>query len=257
MRRKNIIVPKREEKQLKVFDYAVILTKIIAFVLAITFTWLELHDVPKDLFTDDFSSLFFKIIIALYYIAWARGPIIDLQYQKSVLLIAPNEGKITITAIATIVMLGILFGIFCYVNAIQEFAIAFSVFHIFNIVSWFIFKSKMHKPVKETIKMYKAGNDYYNFLKIQNIEDFLWGDWQKKRFLIGSFLIVIVNILAFSELPQVIASKLKLPSSQFIIVLSIFSYIVFMEIWIWHLRIKRSIVFELIKEIESDNWSKN
>ncbi len=105
MKKGKAITLKKEEKQLKVFDHAITFVKVIAFILAGTFTWLELNDVPKDLFTDNFANIFFKVTIALYYLSWVSGPIKDMKDEQSVLLIAPNKGKFTITSIGTILIL--------------------------------------------------------------------------------------------------------------------------------------------------------
>src|SRR5260221_1223864 len=129
MKRKPVkysIVKKKESGSIKrIFKRTKTIIKIVAWTLAASFTWLELYHLPIfPMLTDRFSSVFLKIIIAIYYISWIAGPLKDLEDEEYVLLIAPNKGKLTILAIVTILTLGVLFGWLCLAHTYQEFAIA-------------------------------------------------------------------------------------------------------------------------------------
>ncbi|MCX6230366.1 MAG: hypothetical protein NTZ33_02370 [Bacteroidetes bacterium] len=225
--------------------------RITGVILTFNFVWLEFHELPLiPLFTNTFSSVFFKIILALFFASWIAGTSKDLEDEESALLVAPNKGKLTMLAIGTIVILGVLFAWLCKANTYSEFAIALSVFYIFNIISWYYLKLFVKESINESIKKYEEVNDIYGLKKIKTIEDFLLGKWQVKRFAYGFIFLVILNILAFTNYSQNISTLIDIPSTQFIIVLSFFMYLGEMEIWIWLKRIKRDITFELIEEFK-------
>jgi len=251
--------PSKEVLQIhRIYKTTKTLIKIIATVLAFAFTWLEFHDLPlTPLFTDAFSGIVFKITLASFFLSWVIGVSKDLEDQEYVLLIAPNKGKLAKSSITVIVILGVLFGCLCIVDSFRAFAIILTVFSIFNVFSWFYYKGFVKKALDDSEDKYKMHNDSYGTFKIKTIRNFLWGDWQKERFYIGFTILIFINILVFSNLSQIIATKLKIPSSQFVVVLSFFLYICVTEIWIWYVRFKRNIVFELLEEIKEENRLNN
>src|SRR5437588_856213 len=165
----------------------------IAVALAFIFTWLEFHDLSLiPLFTDTFSNIFFKIILAFFYLSWVIGASKDIEDEEYVLLVAPNKGKLAISGIMTILTLGALFTCLCIFNTYKSFVIALSGFFIFNVISWLYLKLFLKKAINESINKYKMNDDLYGLLKIKAIEDFLWGEWQINRFILGFFLLFIV-----------------------------------------------------------------
>lgn len=244
------------ESMSNIFKRTKLLIKYFGGALVLIFTFLELSSLidPKELipmFTEKFSNIFFKVVIALYYLSWVAGTSKDVDDEEFTFLIAPNKGKLTNTAIGTMITLTVLFGCLCWANTYKLFAIALTVFYIFNIISWHIIKSFIKESLEKSIEKYEEGNDHLGAFKIKRIQYFLWGNWQTYRFIIGAILLLVVDVLAFTDISQTIKQLLKLPSAEFVIALSFFIYVGVLEIWIWCLRIERSISFNVVKKIKS------
>lgn len=246
----------------KIFKKTKTLIRVIAIILVSVFTWLEFHDLITSkevipMFTDKFSDILFKVILALYYISWVAGTSVDMKDEEYTLLIAPNKGQLTITATTTILVLGFLFAWLCGTNTPQSFALALSTFFIFNVIGWFYLKFFIKEAIDKSIDKYIRTKDPLGLYKIKIIQHFLWGRWQTYRFITGFFLLVVINIFAFSDLSLKIKEAVMSPSSQFFIVLIFFLYVFIFEIWIWYVRVERNFTFKIIKKIKEDEMINN
>lgn len=239
-----------ESKRLsKIFKTTKTLIATMSTVLLFFFGWLEFKNITLPMFDEKFANAFYKIVLALYFFCWVFGTNTDLSDEEYTLVIAPNKGELTNLAIGMLFAIGVLFGILCWVHTYKAFAIALTVFFGFNIISW-RFLLKFLKPTLDVNKK-KVAKSIIGKFKIEIIEKYLWGNWQWFRFGIGFLVLIIINILAFTNLSQVIASFLKIPSSQFIFVFSIFIFICVMEIYIWYIRLCRKISLKVLTDIEN------
>lgn len=241
-----------------IFKRTKFLIKYFGGALVLIFTFLELSNLidPKEIipmFTERFSNIFFKAVIALYYLSWVAGTSKDVDDEEYTFLIAPNKGKLTLSAISTMATLTVLFGFLCWANTYKLFAIALTAFYIFNIISWGVIKSFIKEALDKSIEKYKEANDHLGHFKINTIKDFLWGNWQTSRFITGAILLLGVDVFAFTDVSQTIKEMLNLPSSEFVIAMSFFIYVGVLEIWIWCKRIELSLSFNVVKKIKLNN----
>lgn len=229
------------------------LIKYIGAALVIFFTWLQFKEIPAPEINDKLSSTFLRVTLTLCYLSWIYGTITDLNDEEYTFIIAPNRGKLTKTSVGMIFMAGILFALLCLsAVSLRFFTIVLTLFSISGKIGEIYMGKFVGPAIEESKTRYSEANDYLGLLSIIAIEQYIMGKWFWKRFFVGSIILVFVNLLSFTELSVVLAAKLHIQSSSFVIVSSIFIYLFVMELWIWYKRIKRKLYLELLADLNKD-----
>lgn len=213
-------------------------------------------------FNPNVYSIILKIIVIFVYFSFFFGLKMDIEDEKSVLLIPPNKGKLNPNMIIFFMTSIVVFAIFVLslssddINTINKtktllgFIIAFDIFAIHGEYA----KIKVEKIAKIS----KIENeDFLNSkensmekidwsiskLSIKALEDYLLGDWWKVRTFYNFILLFFINIVFFTDLYQIIAVKIHLPfnedSKNLITVCLIAFYFLSLECWVWYYRLKR------------------
>lgn len=238
-------------KRRKLFDRLKIYIRYIGALLVIFFTWLQIKEIPTPEINERFSQTVLKITLSLCYLSWILGTVTDLDDEEYTFVIAPNNGKLTTTAIGIILTSGILFGILCLtIVSLKLFCIALTFFSVMGKTG----ESYTGRFVKSAIEKskinYIQANDQFGLLSIIAIEKYILGKWLWTRFYIGSAIILLIDILAFSDLPIRLSVWLSIQSPSFITVSLILIYIVIMEAWIWIKRIQRKVYLSLLSDLK-------
>jgi len=220
--------------------------KLFAGILALFFGYLEFRGTKVPFMTDDWAEFILKISLAVLYSCWIFGCIADLRAENYTFEVYPNKNKLTVKSLAVIIILAILFGILCWANTFELFTIALSALFLFNVFSW-RFIVKFAQPTFDENRIIAINNFGYEYQKI--LENYLLGSWQWYRFAFGAFLIILLNFLIFTKLHIIVASILGC-STQVLISLSLFSYVIILETWVWAKRIERILSFKILDSID-------
>lgn len=224
---------------------------IIALLLVLLFGWLQVRDyIILQIINIQFTNIFYKVTLAIYFSLWVYGTTMDLDDEEYTLLVAPSKSKLTISAISTIIITGIAFGILCSVQTPQAITIVLSIFFIVNVISWQFLIHYVQKPFLKSKQKYEQAENYFVFLKLEIVEQYLYGNWQWKRFGAGLIVLLALNIIVFFNLSSSIVATLHIPSSLFVVVFLFFLYICVMEIWIWHKRLHKKISFKILDDLD-------
>jgi len=225
--------------------------KIIALLLVLIFGWLQVRDyIILQIINIQFTNVFYKVTLAIYFALWVYGTTMDLDDEEYTLLIAPSKNKLTMSAITSILTISVVFGILCMVQTPQAITIVLSVFFIVNVISWRFLIRYIQKSVHTSKQKYEKAENYFALLKLEIVEQYLYSNWQWKRFGVGLVVLLALNIIVFFNLSSNIATGLHIPSPLFIVVLLFFLYICVMEIWVWQKRLHKKLSFKILEDLE-------
>lgn len=223
--------------------------KIIKFsagLLALFFGYLEFKGTKVPFMTDDWADFILKFSLATVYSCWIFGTIADLRAENYTLQVYPNGNKHSLKSLAVIATIVIIFSILCWANTFELFTIALSALFVFNVFSW-RFIVKFAQPTFDENRKLIINNFDYEYQRV--LEEYLFGNWQWYRFALGAFLIILLNIMIFTDLHKTIASILGC-STQVLVSLSLFSYVIILEVWVWAKRIERILSFKILDSFD-------
>jgi hypothetical protein len=149
--------------------------------------------------------------------------------------------------------LAAVFAVLCLVDSYRLFAPFLAGFWVINVGGWwYIVKRILPKILRESrsacLAACLARNDYVQLERFEMVREYMCGWWQMYRFGAGALLIGGINVLAFSPLAGVVAGASGL-SPEMIITLSILGQILFVEGWIWLLRLRLSVSLRVVKNL--------
>jgi hypothetical protein len=223
-----------------------------AAALALLFGWLKLQGVDFAPIAKELpADVIFKLSLALYYACWVAGVQSDTSDQELVYVTAPDEGKTPFGAVTSAALIGVVFGVLCYVDSYSQFTIFLGVFFVINIISWQYLIKWLLPPIVEKSKEYYHWMGNYAGLEQLSLvyDNYLSGNWQWARFAAGGIVIMIMALMAFSDANVIAAEQLSGFSADLLISLSILLFVLVMETWIWIMRIRLKSGLRLLDDV--------
>lgn len=254
--RKNLGTPLSHEesvKRTKIIKRVKVVIKSVGLMLLFFFGWLNIKDYSYSLLLNDaFSEVLLKGSLAFYYTSWILGSSADLNDEEYTLLVAPNSGKLTWMAISIIILMGGLFGILCWTDDLKYFSISLFLFLLIDKLGNVFLNRFIRYSIEESKKTYMLCNNYIGYLSLLSVQNFLTGKYIKWRFTVGFVLIITMILYSFTNLPNIVAEILQLDSPKIIFSIIFFVYVLTIEIWVWKVRLKRRVYFQILNEINQD-----
>jgi hypothetical protein len=248
--------PQQKKNQLAFFKRIRLIIQLIAAALGLYYGYLQLSGLEVEAFkTDGFADTLMKITLLIYYLAWLKGNLMDLKDEEAIFMMPPNKGKFSFSAIMMILLLAIIFFFLCYFKSKRIFALILDAFMISNIYGWQYLIKFISDSVKENKEFYNSENKNFRneYLRIM-VEDYLKGCWQYWRFGVGIFMLIIINILVFTNFSLLISSGLNLKSAELVKAIGFIIFITVFEGWIWYMRLRRSVSLNLIDKLDEEYY---
>jgi hypothetical protein len=186
----------------------------------------------------DIATVLWKSALVIYFFSWVFGADSDTEMQSEVYLAAPHGGRLTKQDIG--VMLGIVAGfvVLCVVgNNHRWFALALTGFWTINVVAWRYMVGALKTPLHQSYVKYGRAKEYVEMERLRAVERYVTGPWQWWRFGLGAVLAAAMNVFAFVEPRPGYAEA------------SIFIFVVFVEAWIWIMRLKTKIALRALDDL--------
>lgn len=244
------------KQQVAIFKRSRIIISLIAGVLGIYYGYLQLSGLEVEpLITDSFADALIKIALFLYYLAWVYGLLMDLKDEEAIFILPPNKGKYTISAYFSVLAIAIVFFSLCYFKSNQIFTLILDAFIIINIITWQYLINFISESVKDNKEFYNTKKKHFQsvYLRIF-VDDYLKGIWQWWRFGVDFFILIILNLLVFSDLSQIISTKFNLRSVEFVKTIGFIVFLAISEGWIWYMRLKRRTSLDLIDSLDEEYY---
>lgn len=244
-------IAKEKNQLMKLLSSTRTWMSILASGLVLVFGWLKLKGVSIiPLTSDSFTTVLLRGSMILYFFSWVFGASWDAHDQGLVYLTAPNKGRIPVIAIFLMIIITLVFGILCWVDSYVKFAAVLGIFWLVNLIAWQYMMRKLVGEVitKSSTILLQLGH-HLELARLHIVRDYLSGSWQWWRFCIGAVLIICINVLANTNVPNDIKAATNVLSAEFVMVFSIFLFVAVVELWIWVMRIKRRISLNLLDDL--------
>jgi len=246
----------KKKEQLIIFKRTRLFITFFASALGLYFGFLQLSGIEIDPFkNDEFADILMKINLLIYYLGWLNGTLMDLKDEEAIFILPPNKGKFTASAIGTLIILAILFFLLCSFRSNYVFVLILDGFLIANVISWKYLINFISNSVKENKEFYSNENKNYKSIYLNLMIDvYLKGNWQWWRFGIGAFILIIINVLVFTQLAQIISIRFNMHSAELVKAIGFLIFITVTEGWIWIMRLKRRTQIELIDTLDENYY---
>jgi hypothetical protein len=223
----------------------------VAFLsLPLLFGWLKFQDADfvnagKQLEV----GLLLKLSMALYYLSWSLGAGWETSDMESFYAVPPNRGRLPW---GTFVAIGFLVGagaILCFVHSLKWFAPALAGFWVLDYLGWIYLGVVVRPTVADSCNLYEESKKYDKLENLLVFDELNQGAWKWWRGGTGVVLLVFINVLAFSRLSQILGEAVGGMPHEVVLALSILSYILVVESWIWFKRIEALNGYRLIANL--------
>ena len=218
--------------------YMRFLVGIAAILLPAGFAWLKFHDVDLTPIRNEVTATFlFRLALVLYYICWIAGIKSDIDDLEMVFVVPPKKKHLYGGGTSFAIAITAMFAILCYVDSIEKFAVYSAVFLIVDVCSWrYLIKVVLVAPARASKSFFLTENKLFDLARLELVYDeYKRANWQWARYGAGAIIILIVNIIAFSNSSSVVTEFLG-DAKSLAISTAVLSYVMVMEIWIWLMR---------------------
>lgn len=226
--------------------------KIVALILGLSVTFLELKDAPLDGFTRSFdNSSLMKIGMVIFFFGWLSGTTHDTELQREGYCRDRGKGAVGGEEIAGIVVfLAVFSALFVLHDDLVWFQAALFVFLLVNVWTWQVIFRRTKEMIEASYEQFTSPGDTRDncsLAKLLVVVQYMNGPWQRRRF-ISLILLAGLQLLAAVLLQRgmlaPLAGDLKLngvpaavlinylPGALFIL------YVLVSEIWMKVYRIK-------------------
>lgn len=220
-----------------------IVIKSTATVMGLAFGWLQLgnEDVGRAL-SGSSPELLLRVALALYYTAWVAGTIHDTSEQEYAYAVGPSDRSSAAKAIGAAVTISAVFAGLCLVNSARVFALVLAAFLALNYTWWHVLTARtIRGPIAATRRRYDAEENYIGLLVLENMENYIGGEWQKWRFGLGGVMIAAIAYVAFIGVPVQMNEHRIFSDRDRALGVMILAYVCGIESWIWVERLKLSL----------------
>ena len=173
----------------------------VCAILAIFFTWLQLRNYQiAQIIEYARPEFLLKLTMIGFYTCWLFGPTFDIKVQKLAYVKDPYRGKLGSIGFSLLILFSIsaLFLLWASDNE-QNFFIALSAFMTLNIISYVYIFYRMRPAASESELFFYKKKNYRRFLQAKEVTHYMFGNWQRYRFLFVALGICLLDALCFSS----------------------------------------------------------
>lgn len=218
-----------------------ILVRVLAAALALSFAWLKLRGVPFPRLTSETTAtILFRSALILYYFGWLAGVLMDTRDEEDLLVAAPNRGRLPLVGLILAITISVVFGLLCWVDTYRKLALALALLWILDKTGWvYLYKTLLGPEITRARSIYKNEGDLFLAEQVNQLEEFFTAPWHWWRFGCGLGLVLVINVLTWTELGSYVALITTYVTKASLISLSLLLFVVIFEGWIWVYRLRR------------------
>lgn len=175
--------------------------KVIALLVGLTITFLELKKAPLEGFTRTFDNAsLIKIGLVIFFFSWLWGATIDTEVQKRGYRRDPRKGDVGWKELLGIVIfLGVFWGLFALHDKPVVFQTALLFFILVNAWTWRIVIERTVPIIEASYQELLAdadGRDNAGLAQLLIVTQYMNGSWQRARFAVLIVLALVQLVVA-------------------------------------------------------------
>jgi len=232
----------------------------VCAILALFFTWLQLKNYQIAQVIEYAKPEFLlKLTMIGFYTSWLFGSTFDIKIQKSVYVKDPYRGKLGSIGFSLLILFSISAIVLLWASDNeQNFFIALSAFMALNIVSYIYVFRRMHPAASESEQLFYKKKDFRRLLQIKVVTHYMFGKWQRYRFLFVALGICLLNAIYFSTwirtnvgetIHRIVPSVEASPVATLLPGIALLVFLAISEGWIWTQRLTVKISLGTIAKI--------
>jgi hypothetical protein len=233
-------------------------------LLVLLFAWLKIKSIQiAQIFEHAEPALLLKISVIAFYISWTFGPDFDIKVQKLVYVTDPHGGKLAPSAYLLVLAFSVNAAFMIWASDKYQglFFVALNAFIVINIAGYAVTYRRMEPAAKASRKLFLENKDYFGFLQLSVVKEYIFGKWQLYRFIFVVFGVCLLDAIYFSSQLKILIAEaiytifpeLSLQAaSQLLPVVALFFFFLVSEGWIW---IKRLIVEVSLRRVTESTKS--
>jgi hypothetical protein len=236
--------------------WATIFVNVVCGILVAVFAWLQFRNYSiAQLIEKTEPEAFLRCIMLGFYLCWVFGPNFDVKVQKRVYVKDPLRGELTSVGLLLLVVfsLSAIFMLWATSNERTFFA-ALSLFIVLNVVGYFFIYHRMRPAAEASGHLFYSTGNLFRFAELMLVTEYMFGRWQRYRFLFMVIAVSILDVLCFSvPLRNYISGTIHqiVPLEQATLAsllpdLGLLVFLLVSEGWIWTQRLKVSVALKTI-----------
>src|SRR5207249_2624202 len=131
-------------------------------------------------------------------------------------------------------MIVAVFAILCFVKSAAAFTVFLSLFFVINIIGWrYIIRRILPAAVTHSRAVFAHAP--FKLERLRLIYDqYMCGAWQTLRFMAGGVVLVVLNVVVFSNILERDPINRIFASRELAISTLVLCFVLVMESWIWY-----------------------
>jgi len=239
--------------------WATVFVNVVCGILAAIFAWLQFRNYAiAQLIEKTEPEAFLRCIMFGFYLCWVFGPNFDVKVQKLVYVKDPHGGKLTSVGLLLLVLfsLSAIFMLWATSNE-KTFFIALTLFIILNLAGYFFIYHRMRHAAEASGYLFYSNRKFFRFAQLVLVTEYMFGTWQRYRFLFMVISICVLDALCFSAPLRSYVSNLvhqivpieEVTISSLLPDLGLLFFLIVSEGWIWTQRLKVSVALKTIETL--------
>jgi hypothetical protein len=236
--------------------WATTFVKVVSGILVLIFAWLQFRSYEiTQLIEKTEPEAFLRCIMFGYYLSWAFGPNFDVKIQKAAYVKDPQGGVITSAGFVLLILISLSAILMLWATQNEKtFFVALTGFIILNVAGHFFIFHRMRSVADSSGKLFYDNKRFFRFAKVVLVTEFMFGSWQRHRFLFMVVSVAFLDALCFlpplrnfvSGLVHQLVPIDQNTVSSLLPDFGLMCFFIASEGWIWTQRLKISVAVATI-----------
>lgn len=242
--------------------WATIFVNVVCGILVAVFAWLQFRNYGiAQLIEKTEPEAFLRCIMFGFYLCWVFGPNFDVRVQKLVYVKDPHGGELTSVGILLLVLFSLSAIFMLWATSSEKtFFVALTIFIILNLAGYFFIFHRMRLAAKASGHLFYSTGNFFRFAQLILVTEYMFGTWQRYRFLFMVISICILDALCFitslrSNISNLIHQIIPIEEttiSSLLPDLGLLLFLIISEGWIWTQRLRVSVAIKTIEELSKN-----
>jgi hypothetical protein len=200
-------------------------------------------------FATTLEELIVKITLIVYYFCWMGGLRVDARRQTTNYAVAPNQGRLSYSAYLFMIGICAAFTAMCLLRDVKWVIIWLAALCLIDHIGWLFLRGFTRAARAGSLQRY--ADQPFELMRLQTTQVLVFGKWKILRVLVGGLIIAAGIAYGWgSGLSLRLGDTAVTVAPAMAAALALVAYVLWMEGWIWYVRIHASGVMTCLKDLE-------